>query len=469
MQIPNDNLLSFTETSDALSNSPNQSKKSHFQIKRIFVLIVISIFEMLVFFQRACPTVVTDDLSKDYGVPVSDLGIFTSMFYYPYSLLQPVAGLLADIIEPSYVLCFSGVVTATGDVICGLCNTLFGGSIGRFIVGFGCSFVPSCSIRMILNWFPLEHYSKILGIFLFFGGLGGILAQTPFTLLSGIIGWRWCFFSIAIISILFSIITVFFVRGNPIAHGYPAVNESLAKNASDSSVSEKINTLLKNIKTIISNSNFWFTAIFVFCANGAFFNITGIWGGPYLKEMLGYDSIKASNALLGLSLGGLLGSLINPYLVDSFRLPRKWVIISATIIAIICCIPLGFFTEKLSFTLVISLFFVFSLMTNGFAAVLSPMILGLFHPSAGSSVGGCLNCFGFISLIIFMPLTGKLLDHFGTYPDNPNIHNPEGFKYGLWTFNICVLSFGTFFLMFFRNKKKEEVPLSSIENYEVFK
>ena len=282
MQLPNDNLLSFTETSDILSNT-GQSKKKHFQIKRIFVLMVLSLFEMLVFFQRACPTVVTDDLSKAYEVPVSDLGIFTSMFYYPYSLLQPVAGLLADVIEPSYILCFSGIISAIGDLMCGLCKTLFGGSIGRFMVGFGCSFVPSCCFRTILNWFPLEQYSKILGIFLFFGGIGGILAQTPFTLLSGIIGWRWCFYSISIISVLLSMITIFFVRGNPIVHGYPAVNESLAKDANDSTIQQKIDMLLKNLKTIIMNSNFWITVVFVFCANGAYFNITGIWGGPYLK------------------------------------------------------------------------------------------------------------------------------------------------------------------------------------------
>lgn len=182
--------------------------------------------------------------------------------------------------------------------------------------------------------------------------------------------------------------------------------------------------------------------------------------------MLGYDSIKASNALLGLSVGGLSGSLINPYLTDSLKLPRKWVIITSTIIATLCCIPLGFFTERLNFLLLIILFFIFSLTTNGFAAVVSPMVVQLFHPSAGSSVGGSLNCFGFLSLIIFMPLTGKILDHFGTLPDNPNIHNPDGFKYGLWAFNICSLSFGTFFLLFFNNKKKKEVPLDSIENYD---
>lgn len=468
MQVPNDTLLSFTETSDAISTEfKGGPKRSHFQIRRVFVLILISLFQLLVFFQRACPTVVTDDLSKAYNVSVSELGVFTSTFYYPYSFLQPVAGFLADVIEPSYILFTSAVLSAVGDVMMACCKTFFGGSVGRLFVGFGCSFVPSSAIRMILNWFPLEHYSKVLGVFLFIGGVGGLLAQTPLAVLSEIIGWRWCFLSISILTAFLGLICLFFVRGNPVAHGYPAVNESLAKNGDGSAVDRKIDVLLKNLKMIVSNVNFWLIVVFVFCANGAFFNITGIWGGPYLKEMLGYDSIKASNALLGLSVGSLLGSLVNPYIVDTLKVNRKWVIVVASFVAILCCIPLGFCTDSLNFWMVISLLFLFSLSTNGFAAVLSPLVVNLFHPSAGSSVGGCVNCFAFISLIIYMPLTGKVLDKFGTLPENPNVHNPDGFKFGLWTFNICSLSFGTLFLMLFNVKKKTDVTLESIEKYDV--
>lgn len=207
MQVPNDTLLSFTETSDAISTEfKGGPKRSHFQIRRVFVLILISLFQLLVFFQRACPTVVTDDLSKAYNVSVSELGVFTSTFYYPYSFLQPVAGFLADVIEPSYILFTSAVLSAVGDVMMACCKTFFGGSVGRLLVGFSCSFVPSSAIRMILNWFPLEHYSKVLGVFLFIGGVGGLLAQTPLAVLSEIIGWRWCFLSISILTAFLGLI-----------------------------------------------------------------------------------------------------------------------------------------------------------------------------------------------------------------------------------------------------------------------
>ena len=181
---------------------------------------------------------------------------------------------------------------------------------------------------------------------------------------------------------------------------------------------------------------------FVFFGNGACYNVAGIWDGPYLKEVFGYDSVKASNALLGLSIGGCFGSLLDPYLPIFICCKSKKLTSFITIIAILCCIPLGFFHEKLRYGVVILLLAVFALTTTGLAAVNYPLCIQNFHPSMGATVTGCLNCFAFVSLIVFMPVTGKILDHFGLKDDLSGEHNPDGFKYGLWVFNMCDLAVG---------------------------
>ncbi len=262
MQSATDTLLSLSENPDYLSTkSELPPTLRHFQFKRVVVFTIISLVDIIVFFQRACPTVVTKELSEAYGVKVSQLGIFTSMFYIPYSLLQPFAGLLADVMEPSFIISISTIVASMGAIICGLSKSLFVGCIGRIIVGGGCGLVYSPCNRIILNWFPLQHYSKMLGVFLFIAGLGNFLAQTPLTLLAGIIGWRWCFFSIAFVAIFLALMMLCFVRGNPVVYGYPPVNESLSVNVGELSLREKASHLLKNLKTIVSNSNF---CLFVF-------------------------------------------------------------------------------------------------------------------------------------------------------------------------------------------------------------
>ncbi|KAK8897874.1 hypothetical protein M9Y10_000103 [Tritrichomonas musculus] len=463
MENQTDSLLSFGENPDYLSSVPGKpEKKSHFQHRRIFIFLNIALVDMIVFFQRACPTVVTDELANAYDVQVSQLGVFTSMFYIPYSLLQPFAGLLADVMEPSFIIGCSTIISSIGAIICGLSQSLFVGCIGRIIVGTGCGLIYSPCNRIIMNWFPLQHYSKMLGVFLFIAGLGNFLAQTPLTLLASLIGWRWCFLSISFVAIFLAIITLIFVRGNPVTYGYPPVNKSLSGDAGELTISDRVSQLMKNLKTIITNSNFWLIAIFIFFANGSYYNITGIWGGPYLKENLGYDPIKASNALLGLSLGSNFGSLLNPYVPEFICKSKKRTLFFESILAILCCIPLGFFPDKLNFIMVIFLLTVFAVTTSGASPITYPYGVELFHPSCGASVSGCLNCFAFLSLIIFMPLTGKILEYFGTLPGNPDLHHPDGFKFGLWVFNMCGLSIGSLLLLFVRKPKVIDANIETL-------
>lgn len=242
------------------------------------------ILDIIVFFQRACPTVVTKELSEAYHVEETRLGIFTSMFFIPFSILQLFAGLFSDVFEPSFIIGFSMIFSSVGAVICGLSHSLFEGCIGRIIVGAGCGLIYSPCTRIIMNWFPLKIYSKMLGLFLFISGLGNYLAQTPFTLLANAIGWRMCFISIAIISVFLAVLTIIFVRGNPMVYGYPAVNKEMEKTVSNLSVKDRFGQLLNNFKTIFANSNFWLIAIFVFFANGSFYNLNGIWVALFLRK-----------------------------------------------------------------------------------------------------------------------------------------------------------------------------------------
>lgn len=154
-------------------------------------------------------------------------------------------------------------------------------------------------------------------------------------------------------------------------------------------------------------------------------------------------------------MGNNFGALLNPYVPDITCRSKKWTTLIYAIIAIICCIPLGFCPKKLNFPVVVFLLTLFSVTTSGVGVIAYPLGIELFHPSQGASASGCLNCFAFLSSIIFMPLTGKILDKCGTLPDNPDLHNPDGFKYGLWLFDICGLSLGALLFLFVRKPKKD--------------
>ena len=439
-----DEFNSLNSASMISSQNDGKSHDLHFRIKRILILILISMSDMLVFFQRACPTVVANEIAATYGVGVSKLGIFSSMFYYPYSIFQVFSGSFSDVMEPAFLIGTSSMISSLGAIICGLSNTLFVGCIGRLLVGLGSAAVYCPCNRIIMNWFPLAYYGRVLGVFIFIAGFGSMFAQTPLTLLCDAIGWKWCFYIIAIATFVVGFTILVFVRGNPISKGYLAVNESLMADFGKFTFHQKMRQLFQNLKCVVANRTFWCLAISVFFSNGAFFNITGIWGGPYLQDILKYSPIKSGNALLSLSIGSSVGSLLLPHLASLFKF-KKWFIVIGSFIAALSTIPFIVCPLKLNFIVVVVLLTTFSVTTFGLATVLYPMLTEHFHPAAGSTATGCINCFAFISLIIFMPLTGLVLDHFGKEEVSPDtyIYKPDGYKYGLWVFNLISLVIAT--------------------------
>ena len=192
-EISKDKLLQPPSTFTTGESDVMPIYSSRFKIRRILTILVIGLSDMLVFFQRAVPTIVSEPMAQSYGVGVSDLSVFSSMFFYPYAIIQPFAGLLADVMDPRFLIGTCSLIASFGAFICGISSNLFLGCVGRLLVGIGSApiYVPAC--RTIANWFPLSQYSRMVGLFCAFAGCGGLIAQGPFSLLASAIGWRWCF------------------------------------------------------------------------------------------------------------------------------------------------------------------------------------------------------------------------------------------------------------------------------------
>lgn len=464
-----DQIISIPDllTGSSITNTNGKPHNWYFQFRRALTLVLLALCAIIVYFQRLCPAVVASQLAAEYHVNTTELGVFTSVFYYPYSILQIFSGVLADVMEPSLLMGVSTIIGSIGAIIFGLSKSIFVGSIGRLLVGIGCAPIAVPLNRILMNWFHLQYFSRVFGIFFIFSNCGSFLAQTPLTLLSEVIGWRKCFYCISGISFALATLVILFVRGNPVSLGFSVINPSLAADLKHVSIRQRIRILFSTLRDIVTTPTFWNLAIFAFCENGAYFNLAGLWGEPFLRECLGFSSVKASNALMGLSLGMSFSSLLLPLLVEKVTKSKKWTMFGGLLFAIISCIPFIVMQGNMNFWLVLFLFIVISNTTVGLVPLFFPLSTEYFHPSKGASAIGFVNFFSFLSLIVFMPLTGKIIEKFGTV-DGTDIHNPDGFKYGLWVLNICCLIIGAIALFFAKEPnqtaKEQETLVSSYNN-----
>lgn len=452
--ISNDALLQPLNslTANSMTDLDNTPKplNTGFKVRRILTVVVLALTDMVVFFQRAVPTVVSKPMAESYHLEVSDLAIFSSMFFYPYGFIQPFAGLLADVLDPRYLIGICSLIASLGAFLCGISKTFAVACIGRLLVGIGSApiYVPSC--RAIANWFPLEQYSRAVGVFCAFAGCGGLIAQGPFSKIIDVLDWRWCFYLVAILGLVMALVVLIFIRGNPVSFGYEAVNLETSVDTSTYSFKEKMIHLGRNFITVTKNYSFWLVGIYNFGINGAFFDINGMWGGPYLQDVYGYSAVKMGNVMMAISIGNVVGPVIIPFFAELFN-TKKWFIFWSSVVANLCLLPFIFFVDSLPLGAIILLFFTYAVFSNSLTNVAFPMCREYFHASVSGTAVGCCNLTAYISTVILQNCTGKLLkDHFKK-PDNT--YTAEGYKYALWVLSLAFSVFGNIIIAFAKDTK----------------
>jgi MFS family permease len=90
-------------------------------------------------FHRYCANISAIEMAETYGVELERISVFASGYFYSYALMQPLIGLLADIVITRRLIICALLGSAVGSVITSFSTTLFVGVIGRIIVGISCS------------------------------------------------------------------------------------------------------------------------------------------------------------------------------------------------------------------------------------------------------------------------------------------------------------------------------------------
>ncbi|OHT08087.1 transporter [Tritrichomonas foetus] len=432
-------------------NQANEKRPISFHVRRISSFIIISLLYALVFFHRTCPSIVSEDMAIDYGVAKKQLGIFSSVFFYPYGIIQPFAGLFADIIEPSFVIGFSQLLAGVGAFICGFSKSIGVGCLGRFLVGLGCgpTYVPV--VRCIANWFSLKYYPHMCGVLLAIGGVGGIIAQGPLASFAEAVGWRWSFYGIGCLGIIISILCLVFVRGNPVTYGYKPVNKDLTVVDTHYTCKEMLIQLYKNLRQVVAYPWFWLVVIYsVFCS-GPFFDISGMWAGPYLSDVYHYSKTQVGNTCIALSIGLIVGSLTLPPLSTALR-TRKWLLLFTAIIACLVLAMFIIFGSRIPHTGLYILWIVFAAFTNAMTSVCYPLIREYFHPAIAGTAVGCANIFTFLSSAIFQSVSSELISKFGKI-EGSEAYTEKGYKIGLWGITCGALGIAAIVIAFTKDTK----------------
>lgn len=269
---------------------------------RVFLPFALGYFLSYLF--RTVNAVIAPDLVRDIGIDPASLGLLTSAYFLAFAAFQLPLGLLLDRYGARRVEATLLLFAAAGALVFAQAETLVGLMLGRALIGLGVSACLMAAFKAFTFWFPPERLPLANGIQMISGGIGALAATTPVEMSLRLTDWRGVFLILAVVTVA-AAACIFLV-----------VPERAASQSG-----ETLREQISGIKQIFSSRIFWTIAPWAVAAQAAYLSITGLWSGPWLRDIALYDRMAVANTLMGVSLAMIAGYLSFGALAE--RLARR--------------------------------------------------------------------------------------------------------------------------------------------------
>jgi predicted MFS family arabinose efflux permease len=193
---------------------------------------------------------------------------------------------------------------------------------GRIMIGLGVAMVYIPTLKVLSSWFRKDEFSTLTGVLLMVGNIGGLAAAGPLAAMSDYAGWRQVFLALAVLTAVLTWLMWLLVRDRPQDVGLPAVEV----------IEEEVKLpLLSSLRQIFgSGMMFWPFAIIFFFMYGSLMVYQGLLGGPFFRDVLGWDKVDYGFSLTFVGLGMIAGCPVSGFLSDRVLRSRRKVVVAGT-------------------------------------------------------------------------------------------------------------------------------------------
>ena len=374
------------------------------------------------FFQRVTPSVIDQELMRDFAATGSELGSLGGAYFFTYAGLQFPLGILLDRYGPRRIMAISAVLAGLGSIGFGLADSLTPAILGRLLVGAGVGVGLIGTMKLTMIWLPPERFATITGITMFIGVLGALLGQTPVRLVVDELGWRETVVWAGVFGLILALAIWLIVRdrGSGAAIAEPETRRSIAK----------------GLASILVNPQTWYLSLYSGMLSGPILTFTTLWGTSFARESYGMAPETAvfsmSVALAGFGLGLPTGGWASDQLRR--RKPPLWAgagLCLATWLAILLW-------PQPPLVAALFLFFLNGL-ASGWVVTVFALAREVNLPQFGGSVVGFINMMGIGAVAILQPLTGYVLDQLwdGTIENGVRIYSDQTIRQAFMLFPAC--------------------------------
>ncbi|BDB96344.1 MFS transporter [Candidatus Hydrogenosomobacter endosymbioticus] len=402
----------------------------------LLIWAITTSFHLYQFIFRNSPAVLGDVFARDLHMSAAMLGAFASMYYWAYSPLQVVMGLLIDNFGPKKIALLGLSLCMIGVFILGVAHNVFIACFGRFLIGAGAASSFLAPIRLSTIWFSKNHLAFAISMVSASGKVGGALSGV---FLLGFVGlfssWRAAFIVLGAVFIILFFAVWRFVRDTPEGR-FVAPSGKIS-----------FHSIARQLKTVFSSPAIWMVGIYGYSMYLPISVFSDMWGPSFVKTLHGVAMEEASKTTSLVLIGSCIGAPAVAYISD--RIKKRVICLKASVVASLLIASSLFFFEH-------SLMTTYILVTL-FGACCSGQILifaigtELMPKKLSGTATGIVNMINMAGGALHAPLIGKILDVMWSGAIDPNgapVRSISDYRWAMSTVVVCIIIAGvlTFFI-----------------------
>ena len=375
--------------------------KAHLLWNRWTIFGVMALTYFLVYFHRVSPAVLATDLQGSFGVGLTAVALLSSAYFYAYMVMQLPCGVLTDRWGPRRTVCAFTALSALGALVTALASSFEMVVAGRVMIGLGVAMVYVPTLKVLSSWFRKDEFSTMTGVLLMIGNAGGLAAAGPLAAMSDQVGWRQVFLVLAVLTAVLTWSMWLLVRDRPQDVGLPAVERTEEEDRIP------MGSALRQVFS--SGIRFWPFAIIFFFMYGSLMVYQGLMGGPYFRDVLGWDKAEYGFSLTFVGLGMIAGCPVSGYLSDRVLRSRRKVVVAGTLAFAmmwgILWLMSGRVDDQMAYTIVHFLFGFFA----GWYVPIYGQVKDAFPRSMSGTSLAALNIFPFAGGAVLQMIAGFMM------------------------------------------------------------
>jgi MFS family permease len=219
--------------------------------------------------------VIAPNLATELGLSASEIGLLSSTFFFAFAGVQVPLGIAIDRYGPKTCMLVCAAIAIGGALLFAAAHSPAMLITARVLMGIGSCCYLMAPLTVYARRYSPDRFSTFVGFQVGLGSVGTLLATAPLAFSVGAIGWRASFVGVALLVFLAAVLVALVVRDD-----HPAQTH-----AHSETFAESMRGLVEALRTPAMGKLF----LMHLSAYSSFVLVVGLWGGPYLTHIYGYD------------------------------------------------------------------------------------------------------------------------------------------------------------------------------------